>query len=90
MKRGELIGAMVTTAITYLACPDVMDKWETMAFMVVIFGCCIAALWALEECQRRIRVARRIRRRRRQVFDINLRRTGLVEEGTGKEVELIG
>ena len=90
MTRGELIGAATATMIAYLASPDILDKWETALFLAVVFCGCVAAIWAVEEFMRRIRRARRVSRRKRRLYDINLRRTGLVEDGTGKEVEMIG
>lgn len=89
MKAHEGIIAGVSTLITYLACPDILNKWETTLFLIVVFGCSVAAIWSLEEFQKRLRMARRIRNRKRRVYNINLRYTGLVEE-SGKEVQLNG
>ena len=87
MKAYEGVIAGVATLVTYLACPDILDKYETVLFLIVVFGACVAVIWSLEEFQKRLRMARRIRSRKRKVYDINLRYTGLVDEN-GKEVQL--
>ncbi|MBR6983891.1 MAG: hypothetical protein IKH75_10280 [Ruminococcus sp.] len=89
MKRGELTGATLATLIIYLAAPDILNKFETVLFLIVVFGCAVCVIWSIEELQKRIRRARRIAKRKRRVFDINLRSTGLIEDG-GKEVSIIG
>ena len=89
MKRGELTGATLATLIIYLAAPDILNKFETVLFLITVFGCAVCVIWGAEELRTRIRRARRIARRKRKVFDINLRKTGLIEDG-GKEVNLVG
>ena len=89
MKLHEGIIAGVSTLIAYLVAPDVLNKYETVLFLIFVFGCAVAVVWALEEFQKRLRMARRIRNRKRKVYDINLRYTGLVEE-SGREVQLNG
>lgn len=89
MTRGEVTGATVTTLIAYLASPDILNKWETVLFMAVIWCACVAAIWSLEEFQHRIRRARRIARRRRHLVNIDYSHTGLIDE-RGKEVKRVG
>jgi hypothetical protein len=89
MTRGELTGATLTTLIIYLAAPDILNKWETVLFLITVFGCAVCVIWGAEELRTRIKRARLIARRKRRVFDINLRSTGLVEDG-GKEVQIVG
>ena len=89
MTRGELTGATLATLTIYLAAPDILNKWETVLFLIFVFGCAVCVIWGAEELRARIRRARRIARRKRRVFDINLRSTGLVEDG-GKEVQIVG
>ena len=89
MTRGELTGATLTTLIAYLATPDILTKWQTVMFLIFVFGCAVRVIWGAEELRTRIRRARRIARRKRRVFDINLRQTGLIEDG-GKEVQIVG
>lgn len=89
MKLYEGIIAGVATLTTYLACPDILNKWETALFLIVVFGCSVAVIWSLEEFQKRLRTARRIKSRKRKVYDINLRYSGLIDDN-GEEVEIIG
>lgn len=88
MTRGEILFSTVTTGAIYLLMPE-MTKWQTVMFLVFVFGCAVCVIWGAEELRTRIRRARRIARRKRRVFDINLRSTGLVEDG-GKEVQIVG
>lgn len=89
MKNFEGVIATASTIITYLACPDILNKWETVLFLIVVFGSSVAVIWALEEFQKRLRMARRIRNRKRKVYNINLRYSGLIEDN-GREVQVIG
>ena len=88
MTRGEILFSTVTTGAIYLLMPE-MTKWQTVMFLIFVFGCAVCVIWGAEELRARIRRARRIARRKRRVFDINLRSTGLVEDG-GKEVQIVG
>ena len=88
MTRGEILFSTVTTGAIYLLMPE-MTKWQTVMFLIFVFGCAVCVIWGAEELRTRIRRARRIARRKRRVFDINLRSTGLVEDG-GKEVQIVG
>lgn len=88
MTRGEILFSTATTGAIYLLMPE-MTKWETVLFLIFVFGCAVCVIWGVEELRTRIRRARRIARRKRRVFDINLRSTGLVEDG-GKEVQIVG
>lgn len=88
MTKGETVIATIATGVIYVICPE-MTKWQTVAFLIVVFGCVVCVIWGAEELRTRIRRARRIARRKRRVFDINLRSTGLVEDG-GKEVQIVG
>ena len=88
MTRGEILFSTVTTGAIYLLMPE-MTKWQTVMFLIFVFGCAVCVIWGAEELRARIRRARRIARRKRRVFDINLRSTGLVEDG-GQEVQIVG
>ena len=90
MTRGELTGATLATLIIYLVAPDILNKFETVLFLITVFGCAVCVIWGAEELRTRIRRARRIARRRRHLVNIDYSRTGLIEESTGKEVKQVG
>lgn len=89
MTKKEGVTALIGTAITYLACPDVLNKWETMTFLFVVWCLFVACIWAVEEFEKRIQRARRIARRKRRLVNIDFRFTGLIDE-QGNEVKRVG
>ena len=89
MTRKEGLTALAATVITYLVCPDVLDKVETVMFMIAVWGMYVACIWAVEELNRRVQRARRIAKRRRRLANIDFTFTGLVDE-KGNEVKRVG
>ena len=87
MKTWEGVIAALMTGTIYMIVPDVLNRVQTVMFLIVIWGLCVAFIWMIEEVNHRYQqmVWRRTHSKRR-FYNIDLRRTGYVEVESGKEV----